>query len=321
MTNLEETEARVARALKHVADGVEVTEADLRRTEDGYRETLASRGAGPRRGGRAFAAMVAAATVVLAAALAAVILLGRQDPEPAPAVPTPTALTAKNIVGVWRLDAWSQVPVWAFRSDGALESWVRPEDLVGPAGPELGTFSLAGGTLTLRPSSECVVRLRVSGPYGVQIPVTQQSISSACASELHARWWVTATLTRIAPSEDPRLQPGFRVGLSMEPVVWLSSLTGTWVIPGSSRIIAISEGRYVAGSRLFEVDGRGRRFVDERGSVVVGSTGDVTFRPEGKSCARRYGDATSDYARLELRLERDTCQGSDGATESWMRLN
>ena len=121
MTALKETEARVAWALKQVAEGVEVSTADQRRVEDQYRQLLASGRQGLWRGRRPRAVAVAAACLVLAVALAAVVLIGRPAQRPVPAVPTPNALTVANLVGVWRLDAWSDVPVWEFRADGRLE--------------------------------------------------------------------------------------------------------------------------------------------------------------------------------------------------------
>lgn len=322
MTALKETEARVAWALKQVAERVEISDADQRRVEVTYRELLASGGQGLWRGRRrALALTGVAACLVLGVALAAVVLLGRPAQRPAPAVPTPSALTAADLVGVWRFDLWSDVPVWEFRGDGRLSTWNGPEDLLDRLSQQPGSFAVEGDLLTVTPSPGCELRMRVSPSFGARIAVTKLSISSPCATRFLDNWWVNASLTRILPTPDPKIQPGYQVGSQLQPVSWMTDVNGTWLLGGTSRIIAISEGRYVAGDRLSEVDSRGVRSVDERGTVLVGGDGDVTFQPDGVSCQRRFVNVTTDYARLSLHLSGPSCGGSGAPEESWLRLN
>ena len=321
MTALKETEARVAWALKQVAEGVEVSTADQRRVEDQYRELLASGRQGLWRGRRPLGAVVAAACMVLAVALAAVLLIGRPAQRPAPAVPTPSALTAADLVGVWRFDVWSDVPVWEFRADGRLATWNGPKDLLDRLSQQPGSFAVQGDLLTVTPSPGCELRMRVSPPFGARIAVTKLSISSPCATRFFDNWWVNASLTRILPTPDPRIQPGYQVGSQLQPVTWMTDVNGTWLLWGTSRIIAISDGRYVAGTRLSDVDSRGVRSVDERGTVQVVGQGEITLQPEGASCKRRFVNVTSDYARLSLHLSGASCAGSGAPEESWLRLN
>ena len=322
MTALKETEARVAWALKQVAERVEVSTADQRRVEDQYRELLASGRQGLWRGRRrALTLTGVAACLVLGVALAAVVLLGRPAQRPAPAVPTPSALTAADLVGVWRFDVWSDVPVWEFRGDGRLATWNGPEDLLDRLSQQPGSFAVEGDLLTVTPSPGCELRMRVSPPFGARISVTKLSISSSCARRFYDNWWVNAFLTRILPTPDPRIQPGYQVGSQLQPVTWMTDVNGTWLLLGTSRIIAISDGRYVAGDRLSEVDSRGVRSVDERGTVLVGGDGAVTFQPEGVRCQRRFVNVSTDYARLSLHLIGPSCGGSGAPEESWLRLN
>jgi len=322
MTAIKETEARVAWALKQVAEGVEVSDADQHRVEDTYRELLVSGRQGLWRGRRrALALTGVAACLVLGVALAAVVLLGRPAQRPAPAVPTPSALTAADLVGVWRFDVWSDVPVWEFRADGRLATWNGPEDLLDRLSQQPGSFAVEGDLLTVTPSPGCELRMRVSPPFGARIAVTKLSISSPCAGRFFDNWWVNASLTRILPTPDPRIQPGYQVGSQLQPVTWMTDVNGTWLVLGTSRIIAISDGRYVAGSRLSDVDSRGVRSVDERGTVQVVGHGEITLQPEGARCKRRFVNVTSDYARLSLHLSGASCGGSGAPEESWLRLN
>ncbi|HET6667305.1 MAG TPA: hypothetical protein VFG98_08510, partial [Intrasporangium sp.] len=204
MTALKETEARVAWALKQVAERVEISDADQRRVEVTYRELLASGGQGLWRGRRrALALTGVAACLVLGVALAAVVLLGRPAQRPAPAVPTPSALTAADLVGVWRFDLWSDVPVWEFRGDGRLSTWNGPEDLLDRLSQQPGSFAVEGDLLTVTPSPGCELRMRVSPSFGARIAVTKLSISSPCATRFLDNWWVNASLTRILPTPDP----------------------------------------------------------------------------------------------------------------------
>ena len=321
MTALKETEARVAWALKQVAEGVEVSDADQRRVEDQYRQLLASGSRGLWRGRRPLTLAVAAACLVLAVALAAVLLIGRPVPRPVPAVPTPNALTAADLVGVWRFDVWSDVPVWEFRADGRLASWNGPEDLLDRLSQEPGRFAVEANVLTVTPSPGCTLRLGMSPPLGARIAVTKLSISSVCARRFYDNWWVNASLTRILPTPDPAIQPGYQVGTQLQPVTRMTDVNGTWLVRGTSRVIAVSEGRYVSGNRMSDVDSRGVRSVDEQGTVQVVGHGEITLQPEGASCKRRFVNVTTDYARLSLRLSGDSCGGSSAPEESWLRLN
>ena len=320
--SLKETEARVAWALKQVAEGVEVSDADQRRVEDTYRELLASGRQGLWRGRRrALALTGVAACLVLGVALAAVVLLGRPAQRPAPAVPTPSALTAADLVGVWRFDVWSDVPVWEFRADGRLATWNGPEDLLDRLSQQPGSFAVEGDLLTVTPSPGCELRMRVSPPFGARIAVTKLSISSPCAGRFFDNWWVNASLTRILPTPDPRIQPGYQVGSQLQPVTWMTrrqrDVAGLGHITNHRHL----GGSLCRGEPVVRRGLSGVRSVDERGTVQVVGHGEITLQPEGARCKRRFVNVTSDYARLSLHLSGASCGGSGAPEESWLRLN
>ena len=106
-----------------------------------------------------------------------------------------------------------------------------------------GSFAVEGDLLTVTPSPGCELRMRVSPSFGARIAVTKLSISSPCATRFLDNWWVNASLTRILPTPDPKIQPGYQVGSQLQPVSWMTDVNGTWLLGGTSRIIAISEGR------------------------------------------------------------------------------
>jgi hypothetical protein len=317
-------EERTARALHEVAGRVDVTDADLQRLEPDWRAAADRRR--PRSG-----QWLAAACALLVLALAGVALFVASPRSRPPATPGPTdttprtAITPADLVGLWRVDGDFDPTLWAFGPDGRMKQLKKPGELVDPARATTLDYRLSGTTLTASGLGTCSRSWTVA-PDPVGLVLERIATRGACDSVFDA-WWVHGTLTRLVPSDgrDVRLK---YVGGGARRVDGLSALSGTWLLRGTGRLLAVAEARagatsstYVVTDRAVELVARGSAALDERGTVTVGRGGTLTFRPDGGSCDRAYQGALSDYATLQAQLVTGSCGRLGGSSDTWVRLD
>ena len=223
-SNLLDAHSQAKWALRSVAGGLEVSDADVARLESGvHRRPLQS----------------AAATGTPATELARRSLCRprpRRGPHGAvvgggagvPATPAPSALasgplTAGDLVGVWRVDADPSPIVWVLDANGKAAIWSTPEDLRGDQSEQgLPTASTAtcsrcdGATPARLHGRSRWWRPVVSSPTGFP--------GGSCGPFSHG--WQSSVLTRVVPAAAGEVEPKY-IGGTLERVEWLSVLEGT----------------------------------------------------------------------------------------------
>ena len=230
-----------------------------------------------------------------------------------------------DLVGLWRVDGDFDPTLWAFGPDGRMQQLKKPGDLVDPTRATTIDYRLSGTTLTASGVGTCSRSWTVArDPVGL---VLERSATRGDCDSVFDAWWVHGTLTRLVPSDGRDIQPKY-VGGGATRVEGLSALSGTWLLRGSGRLLAVADApagatssTYVVTDRAVELVARGRAALDERGTVTVGRGGTLTFRPDGAGCDRRYEGVRSDYATLEAQLVAGSCGRLGGSSDTWVRLN
>ncbi|WP_323095624.1 hypothetical protein [Intrasporangium sp. YIM S08009] len=315
-----DVEELTRRALHEVADSVDVTARDLERLEPAWERPAAR----PRPGRW----LVAAVTLlVLALAGLAVLLTTPQRSRPAAPAPTQTStgLSADQLVGLWRVDGDFDPTLWAFGPGGTMEQLKKPGELVASRSATTMSYRLTGTTLTVSVAGTCT-RTWAVAPDPVGVVLERTATQGDCDAILDA-WWVHGTLTRLVPSAGRVVQPKY-VGGGAVVLNGMSGLTGTWLLRGGGRLLAVDEAPagvtsspYVVTDRATDLATSGDAAMDERGTATVGRDGTVTFTPDGAGCDRRYRSVRSDYATLDAQLVPGSCGRLGGTSDTWVRLN
>jgi hypothetical protein len=333
MTALKETEARVAWALKQVAEGVEVSTADQRRVEDQYRQLLASGRQGLWRGRRPRAVAVAAACLVLAVALAAVVLIGRPAQRPVPVKPVPPTLTSAYLVGVWQPMEYPKPKVLVIAADGRFEELTEPSDLFLPEPRDEYSFSLQGSTLV---ATGAMGNVRCTGSWRTTVidhdrfQTQWTGKGTPCLDDWNpSPWWVDSEMVRLVPPPAaPPISKFLGSMTTLDQVRWLSSVRGTWLLTGTDRLLAVvddvqgstTRAHYIVVERPQETTATGRRIVAERGVVTIEPGGVLVFQPQDGTCPRRYA-AKAEFSTLDARVAAGSCGRLGGTVAPWIRLN
>lgn len=321
-------EGRTRYALHDVADGLDVTEADIARMEadllpalSGPRHVAGSRGFTPvrRRWGLAVAAVAVAAAVAGGLALSA----DEQDPaRPAGAPPSSPPSSDQPLVPDDLIGTWQNVPdspwVWEFTADGRIGVTETPGSYL-EGNLETQVISRSGDVYTLRVQEEgCdeTWRIRSAGPGRRAISFmtsTCRTTAPTEGDELH--------LERISP--EPYLD-GDLLATTTNPAdagrtyfirsVWLHVETESVLVVGNPWGGSI--GRYV-----LDDDGDGSTDPDQRGRVELPRNGLPVFRPD----AGQGGDCPLAFTAVVVDRHRLTTTGPDGScfpgVQVWVRIS
>lgn len=319
-SNLLDAHSQAKWALRSVAGGLEVSDADVARLES---EFIVGRSSRPQRLVRPRQNWPVAACAVLALALALTALWAVGGGRGVPATPAPSALasgplTAGDLVGVWRVDADPSPIVWVLDANGKAAIWSTPEDLRGDQSEQGFPYSLNGNVLTLRWRDTCTASWTISVVASGRL-VADGVSGGSCGPFSHA--WQSSVLTRVVPAAAGEVEPKY-IGGTLERVEWLSALEGTWLLSGTGRLLAVDDaGHYVVSDGAATVDDKGRVPIVEQGIVAVRAEGAVVFTAKGEDCTRSYAPVRSDYATMDARLAQDSCGRLGGAADTWIRLN
>ena len=332
MTRLKVDERRMSRALHEVAERLDVTAHDLDRLELDWRQAVDRTKPLVRQ--RLLATACALLVLVLAGVALFLATPRRATPVGPPSrttSPTTSGITAADLIGLWRVDGDSNPNLWAFGTGGAMLLLRDPGDLLDPGRALTLTYTMS------RTTSHTTLTATSSGLCSRSWTVTRDAVGLAldktagwgdCPSVFdYDRVWAYGTLTRLAPPDGREIRPKYQGGRAVD-VGGPTDLTGTWLLKGSGRILAVSEApagggqsTYVVTDRADELVALGDRAVDERGTVTVPRDGVATFRPQGASCDRRYLDVRTDYATLATLLDQNSCGRFGDSSDTWIRLN
>ena len=319
-SDLADADSQAKWGLRSVASGLEVSGADVARLES---EFIVDRSSRPKRlvRPRQNRLVAACAVLALALALAALSIVGGVRGVPATPshfVSASRALTAADLVGVWRVDHDPSPIVWVLNANGKVAIWSTPEDLMGDQSEQGFPYSLKGNVLTLRWRDTCTASWTISVVASGRLGADGVS-GGSCGP--FSPGWQSSVLTRVVPAAAGEVKPKYIVG-TLERVQWLSALKGTWLLSGTGRLLAVDDaGHYVVSDDAATVDDNGRVPLVEQGTVTLGADGSVVFAVKGEDCARTYAPVRSDYATMDARLAQDSCGRLGGAADTWIRLN
>jgi RNA polymerase sigma factor (sigma-70 family) len=319
-TDLIDVGAHVKWGLRSVADGIQVSAADVAGLES---EFIVGRASRPqRRAWRNQNWLVAACAVLaLALAVAALSIVGGERGVPAiPALLDSASrpLTAADLVGVWRIDDDPRPIVWVLHANGTMAIWSSPEDLRRGRSEPGFAYSVKGDVLMLRWRDTCTASwaLSVLAPGRLRADL---ETGASCGPR--SPGWLSSVLTRVLPTAAGELRPKY-IGGTLDRIQWLSSLTGTWLLSGTGRLLAVDDaGHYVVSDDAGTVDDKGRVPLVEEGTVTLAADGSAVFTAKGEHCTRTYASVRSDYATMDARLAQDSCGRLGGAADTWIRLN
>ncbi len=303
-------ERSVSDALRAYGEGLDMTSQDVDRLERGLGEKQDQRQAlNRRRGGRIWQGAVAACAVT-GVVLGALAL--RDTPPPA----SPAAITVADLVGTWRVDDTPGAAyLWRIHPDGRLTISTRAADLLDSSPEAAWTVSTAPGgfTLTAEPLNEqCTMTFEGSITPEGTLRAKVTAMAGECPSEVGYVW----PLTKISPPSPAGTPLTSLYSPTAETkVTSVVPLWGTWVLPGTGRILGIkSTGDY------FVLDAGAA--TPREGTVSVDPDGAVVFTPAtNPGCPVVYESATSTTSALRTRLVTSSCGRLGAETDTWIRLN
>ena len=322
------TEGRTRKALHEVADGLLVSDDDLRRMEEDIMtlvDTPTSKqqyAAPSRRWAWAVAAAAAAALVLAGTAL---WRTGDHAVAPVPAT-SPTADAAilfdPELVGLWRNEVDGNF-LWTFTADGRV-TWLDSAQGMIHGARELRPVTARDGDTydVLQQPGDCTVRFHTYfiGPDTARIEVLDDQCPGGYEAGDEGRF---ERVSGRAASSQP-LEPYYPKGPS-RPAESMTSVSGTWLDPDTGTVLALASPNWAAGDAeyLMDDDGDGVMSPDQRGRVTMAPSGavqPVDGPATAGTCAPVFTSVTTDTATMTTTAGAGGCF-PEGSRTTWVSVN
>ncbi len=317
-------EDRTSAALHEVADGLPMSEHDVRRLEEDILARLETRpgevGAGGRR--RTWGA---AAAVVLVLGGAALWQSGRDSAVPVPAGPSPSAepapvLPDPGLVGVWR-NAPAEQWIWEITADGRITWNATTRDYFSRPRTTERFAARNGDVYDLLRDGVCLLRLqlRLTGTDSAVVTVIREDCPDPTPPGTEYG------LERVSGRDpaSPPLRPAYPRDAPIHAPAILR-IAGTWVEPESGTLLVIDT--WVGDETvpyLVDTNSDGLVAPGQRGTISMTDGGGTVVVPEQgtpEGCAPVFTAVRTDRATMTTTAGEGGCFPA-GSTQTWIALN